>query len=122
MSKKLSSRQGLALEALLAGESQQAAAAAANVTGRTITRWLKEPAFAAELAQQNEDAVQNAARRLTGTLDMAIDVLREIMSDSTQPAAVRIRAAHYSAQHMLKLLELSDIQRRLSELEERLRE
>lgn len=120
MSRNLSSKKQTALETLLAGESHQDAAAAANVTPRTVSRWKQEPAFAAELKRQSEEAVQDATRRLTGTLDMAIDTLREIMRDKTQPASVRIRASHYAAQHMIKLLEISDVQRRLTELETRL--
>ena len=116
--KKLSPRQNKALAVLLLGCTKQEAAAVAGVTPKTIERWTGENvAFHDELQRRSGQAVQDATRRLTGTLDMAVDVFREVMEDKETPASVRLRAGNYAATHALRLLEVSEVLRRLDELE-----
>ena len=115
---KLTPRQQRAIVALLAGGTREDAAAAAGLKNRkTIERWLDQEAFATELQQRSQETVHEASTRLAGTLDMAVTTMREIMEDLGQPASVRLRAANYAATHALKLLEVSEVLRRLDELE-----
>ena len=58
-----------------------------------------------------------AGVRLAGTLDMAVDVFREIMQDKKAPTGVRLRAANYAATHALRVLEMAEVITRLDELE-----
>ena len=117
--KRLTPRQQRAIGALLAGASHEDAAAAAGLKNtKTIQRWLDQEDFAGELHERSQQTVHEASRRLAGTLDMAVDTMREVMEDLAQPASVRLRAANYAATHALKLLEVSEVLRRLDALED----
>jgi len=117
--KKLTPRQQRAIGALLTGGTHQDAAAAAGLKNRrTIERWLEQEDFAGELHERSQETVHEASRRLAGTLDLAVNTFREIMNDMDQPASVRLRAANYAATHALKLLEVSEVLRRLDALED----
>lgn len=118
--KKLTARQRRALEALIVGMNQQDAAAAASVAPSTVARWKSEPAFAAELQRQTTAGVNDATRRLAGTLDMAVNTFRRIMESPTANDSLKLRAANYAAAHAVKLLEVSEILQRLEAIEARL--
>lgn len=117
LQKRLTPKQTKALDALLDGKSQQAAADAAGVNRKTIMRWVSEPLFWDTLNSHSQKAVHIATRRLSSTLDMSVDIMREVMEDTSAPAGVRLRAARYAADCALRLLEVSDILLRLEELE-----
>jgi len=116
--KQLTPRQLRAVDALLSGATYQDAAKSAGVTDKTLSRWRKQPAFDDELRRRGTVAVSDASRRLTGTLDNAVDVLREVMNDEEAPQSVRIRAARYILDAATKLLELSEVMERLEALEQ----
>lgn len=61
---ELSPSQRIAIMALASGETQIDAAAAANVDRTTIQRWLKLPAFSAELDAEVEALIGEARREL----------------------------------------------------------
>lgn len=118
--KRLTAKQVKALEALLDGDNVQTAAARAGVNRKTLGRWLTEPLFW-ELYQVNSRrALELAARRLTGKLDGAVELLGAVMDDSDAPPGVRLRAAQLALDNALRLLEAVDIQERLAALEARL--
>ena len=117
---KLSPKQVKAMDLLLAGLSKSQAAAAVGVLPRTMSRWIhEEKVFGAELQRRSSKAIQNASTRLTGTLDLAIDTLRQVMEDTEAPASVRVRSANFLLSNFIKLLEISDIQRRMEALEQK---
>lgn len=117
---KVPPKQIKALEALLDGANIQDAASAAGVNRKTLARWLQEPAFWKLYQVNSAKSLELAARRLTGKLDMAVDMLTSVMEDEDAPAGVRLRAAQQVIDGSLKLLEVTDIQTRLTALEERL--
>lgn len=118
---KLSTKQRAAIDAMLSGANQSGAASAAGVTERTLHRWLTDnPAFGDELQRRSKLALHGAALRLAGALDQAVSVMSEIMHAPGPDANVRLRAANYMVTHAIRLLELSDFERRLSALEEQL--
>ena len=108
------------MEALLDGASVQGAADAAGVNRKTITRWLQDATFWKLYQVNSRTTIELAARRLTGKLDGAVELLGQIMNDASAPAGVRLRAAQLALDGALKLLEVADIQERLTALEERL--
>lgn len=118
----LRTNQTKALEALLNGATKQQAAMAAGVQPATLSRWLQEDAFRATLTAHSDQAIKDAAVRLKATLDLAVTVMRETMTDESIHAAVRLRAADMAAAHALKLLETADLIERIEQLEERLNE
>ena len=115
--KKLTAKQKRALAALLAGMTQEDAAAAAGVAYSTIRRWLDDPVFGGELERQSSAAVMDAARRLTGAMQTAIDVFDDMMTSPESSPALKLRAANYTVQHGLKLLEVAEILTRLDAIE-----
>ncbi len=117
---KVPPKQIKALEALLEGANIQDAATAAGVNRKTLGRWLQEPAFWKLYQVNSVRSLELAARRLTGKLDMAVDMLTSVMEDEDAPAGVRLRAAQQVIDGSLKLLEVADIQERLTALEARL--
>lgn len=118
---RLSAKQHKALEALLSGATKGDAATAAGVTTRTLNRWLSEDVlFWDTLQGESQRAVFDATRRLTAAMDMAVTTMTAVMSDADAPAAVRLRAAQVSMETAVKLIEVTDILRRLEELETRL--
>lgn len=120
-SARLSAKQHKALEALLAGATKGDAAAAAGVNPRTLNRWMNEDIiFWDTLQSEGQKTVFDATRRLTAAMDTAVTVMTEVMTDGDAPAAVRLRAAQVVTETAIKLIETSDILRRLDELETRL--
>jgi len=120
-SARLSAKQHRALEALLAGATKGDAATAAGVNPRTLNRWMNEDVlFWDTLKSEGQKTVFDATRRLTAAMDTAVTVMTEVMQDGDAPAAVRLRAAQVVTETAIKLIETSDILRRLDELETRL--
>lgn len=117
---RLTAKQAKGLEALLDGANIQDAAAAAGVNRKTLARWLQEPAYWKLYQVNSRRGLELAARRLTGKLDTAVDMLASVMEDDEAPAGVRLRAAQQVIEGSLKLLDVTDIQERLAALEERL--
>ena len=116
--KKLTPRQNRALGALLVGSSQQDAAEVAGVSEQTIYRWMtKDETFSDELQRRSNQAVKDATRRLSTSLDMAVTVFQDTMQDESINQSLRLRAANYAASHALKLLEMSEVLERLESLE-----
>lgn len=118
--KPLTAKQVKALEALLEGANIQDAASAAGVNRKTVGRWLEDALFWKTYQLNSQRVLELAARRLTGKLDGAVGLLTSVMEDEDAPAGVRLRAAQQVIDGSLKLLEVTDIQVRLSALEERL--
>lgn len=116
----LTARQKKAVASLVAGASKIKAAADCGVSPRTIERWLNDPYFNHELHKRSEFAIRRAAIRLTAMLDVANSVLYSAMTDKTNSATIKLRAANQVYGHALKLVETSEILRRLDELERRI--
>lgn len=115
--RRLTPKQRRALDALLSGATVGHASGAAGVTTRTLARWRLQPDFSHELRRRTTQAVGDATRRLAGSLDVAVDVLRLVMLDATEPAAVRVRAAKVALDTGLRLMELTEVLERLETLE-----
>jgi len=79
--------------ALLGTSTVNAAAAAAGIGKRTLARWLRDPAFQAELAATRQRVAQMAESRIVTAQTTAVDVLLEIAQDTAAPHAARVGAA-----------------------------
>lgn len=117
---KLTGKKAKALEGLLDGLNVQDAATAAGVNRKTLGRWLQEPQFWKLYQLNSRRGLELAARRLTGNLDGAVELITSVMEDDEAPPAVRLRAAQHVIDSSLRLLDATDIQERLAALEERL--
>jgi hypothetical protein len=117
MLQNITPKQAKALAALLACGKIGDAAKRAGVTDRTITRWLGEPAFRAALLNAEGEAIDQATRQLLALQPAAIGEIESILQDSSNPAAVRLRAAQAVLDYLLKLRELRNVEERLAALE-----
>jgi len=115
---KLTPRQRLALESLLVTGDVSEAAAAAGVRRQSVHRWLKEAPFKAALAEAEQEKLQALSRALMRLGDRATAALGQVFdSQAAQPGA-KVRAADVVLARLLQLKELTDLEERLTDLEE----
>ena len=117
---KLTARQNRAILALLSERDTASAAAKAGVSRETIYKWLKQPAFRAALAAAEAEALDSLSRALVALGSQATETLESVMSTPAAPAGVRVRAADVVLARLLQLRELSQLEARVSALEQKL--
>jgi hypothetical protein len=108
------------LAALLTAHSVAAAAEAAGVSERHVYRCLKDAQFSAALREARREALKLATISLSAAAGEAIEALREIVADDSQPAGARVSAAAKILDTAFKSAELEDLEERLAAVEERL--
>ena len=113
----LTPRQRGAVIALATAPTVEAAAAAAGVSRKTVYRWMDSPAFVAAVEAAQADVLTAAQRKLGAALGAATAAILAIMADDSNPAHVRLRAAEMVIDSLLKLKQVGEFERRLSELE-----
>ena len=116
----LSTKQQKALDALLRGCTQEAAAREAGVSRRTLGRWMsRNVAFQQALRSAEQEALKRIQRRLVGLAEGACDALGQALRGEAQPA--QVRAADVVLARLMPLRELVEIEERLKALEEKVR-
>ncbi len=115
---ELTTNQRRALEALLSEPTVRAAAAACNLTERTLYRYLAESAFRAELHARQDDILAASTAALVG---MSGDMLRELhrLAMKAESESVRARAIAIWARHKRETVELDALSERVRQLENR---
>lgn len=114
----LSSDRQRAINELLASGNQTKAAEAAGVTGRTLRRWLCEPAFVAALDEAQNQLLDDVTNDLVRASHDAVALLHRIVKDPNAKPSLQIRAAQIVIDSVLRWQELRDFDRRLTALEE----
>ena len=114
---RLKGKQNRAIAALLAHRTIEEAAKGIGISSRTIYRWLESNEFRQALLQAEGRVVDEAARRLIGDKDVALDTLAELM-ESAESESVRRQAASNWLEQLIRIRELRNIEKRLSALEE----
>lgn len=114
---KLTAKQEQAIVALLVQPNIEQAARAAQVSIRTMHRWLKEPVFDAAYREARRTAFRQSVARMQQASSAAVSTLLKIMLDSTAPPSTRVRAADVIMTHANKAIELEDLETRIAELE-----
>lgn len=108
-----------ALAALLTHATKQEAAAAVNITPRTLQLYLKDPEFQKAYKAAFSNLLTDATRQAQQAISPALYVLKEIMMDKNTAPPARTQAAKNLLDFSLRLTEIGDILERLSALEER---
>lgn len=94
MAKAVDLKKAAALEALQTETTFTAAAAKAGISRRTLYGYIYDDSdFALEWRRQLRLKALARAELAARERDTAVDVIREIMQDAEQPAAVRLKAA-----------------------------
>jgi hypothetical protein len=121
MSGKLTPRQSLAVKHLAEGAGVLDVSDLCNISERQLYRWLKKPAFKAELNSLQLVAIEGISRRLVNLAEMALDTIEGIIREPAQPgASIKLRAAMSILGGLFRFRELADFETRLQNLEGRL--
>lgn len=100
------------------GRTVAKAAELAGVTTRQVHRWNELPEFREAVQALHLQALEMAEKRLTGGLAAALDTLEELMAGAYgRGDNVRRLAATSWIELTLKIRELSELERRITELE-----
>jgi hypothetical protein len=95
-------KQEAAIAALLTQGTIERAAKAAEISPRTLHRWLHMPEFEAAYRRARQDAVSQSLARLQQASSAAATVLVKLTVDPSTPASVRVRAAESVLHHAMK--------------------
>ena len=106
-----------AIVALLSQRSIDEAARSANITPRTLYRWMKEPEFDAAYRAAKRAAYGQSIARLHQASSAAVTTLLKLMVDQNVPASTRARCADSVLGHTVKAIEIEDIETRVAALE-----
>lgn len=116
----LSAKQRRGIISLLEEGTIQAAAESAGVTPKTIYRWMDDPDFRAALRAAEGQLLVLVTARLNDEAAAAVRTLSEMHKDENQPGGVRVRAANYILNHLLKIRDQREIVERLEALERKI--
>lgn len=117
--KILSSKQKMAIEALLSTATIDDAAKTADISRSSITRWLREEHFQNALRDAEKGALKQISRNLIGLANKATNALEDGLGED-QKINARLRAAEIVIDRLIKLREILDFEERLIKLEERI--
>jgi hypothetical protein len=109
-------RDDLLIAALSTGATQEAAAAAAHVSRRTLNRRLSDPDFRSRLESARRAIFERAADRAAGIAAEALDTLAALLGE-TEPPAVRLGAARALLDTATRLRETVTLADRLAAVE-----
>jgi pantoate kinase len=115
--RRTSAAQERAIAALLQSPTVKHAAAAANVSERTLHRWLKEPVFAAAFREARREAFAQAVGLTQRYAPLAVQSLAKMLTDDTAPHAPRVASATALLKFARESIELGAIVERLENVE-----
>ena len=107
----------IAIQALLVNSSVPQAAVKAGISERTLWRWLQDEKFQASYKEARRKAVAVAIGNMQIACSEAIMTLREVMSDTNNPATARVSAARTILDMTLKSIETEELTERIERLE-----
>jgi hypothetical protein len=103
---------------LATGSTLAEAARALNISERTARRYADDPTVCAIIREAEREALAAITRGLRAVARQACATLARAVTDESVPWPARIRACDAVLGHVVKLLELTEIERRLDELEQ----
>lgn len=113
---RLSSRQVKALPYFSVISSVEGACKKANISKETFYKWIKNPLFKTELERLRNSIVDDAISQLKTNTTKATETLVCLLERDDCPAIQRA-AANDILNHVLKFMELKEIEDRLKTLE-----
>lgn len=117
---KITERKEKALAALLTSQTQEEAANKLGITARTIRQYLQDPEFSQKYKEASSNLITDATEQIQKSLSPAIATLRNIAEDENAVLNARVSAARGLLEYGIRLAELSELYKRIEELEERL--
>lgn len=113
----LSANQKKALTALLSHPTVAKAAESCGLGTRTLTRYLADETFKAELWKRQDAIVSSVTAALVGLAGDAVAALRDILESKNASDSVKVRAALGWLAQMRQSVELADLVDRIGRLE-----
>ena len=96
------------------------AARAANVSRKTLYRWLRESTFVETLEKAAGESLANLSRELVRLGTQAVTTLEGAMTDTQAATGTKVRAADVVLARLLQLRELVSLEARLAALERKI--
>ena len=119
--KKVTPKQSIAIRELLQGAKIGDAAAAAGVNPRTLTRWLRDETFSAELRKAELVVMDGVGWRLISLADLAVDALADVLKNpGARGASVKRLCAKSILELLLHWRDVIAYEERLQALEEKI--
>jgi hypothetical protein len=115
---ELTRNQLRAIPYLVSSRTIDEAAKKARVSRYQIYKWLDDPAFQDELKRQRDIVIKAALEKLQACVTEAVDTLSSLLSSKNEN--IRLRASQSIIDYTLKSIELQDLEKRISILEEQL--
>jgi hypothetical protein len=106
-----------AIAALISKATIAEAAAEAQISERTLQRWLLKPEFKTELAAAKSRILDGAINKLRSAAGGAVGTLIQVSDATGELASSRVAAAKAIIELALRAGTIEDINRRLEELE-----
>ena len=113
-------RQLAVIPHLLASPSIEEGCRRAKVAKATVYGWLKEEAFKEELGRQREEVVKGALETLKANTAKATETLVKLLDSHKE--TIQARAAEDIIEFTQKAIEGEQLEKRITALEERLKE
>ena len=118
MAGNVTAKRAIAITELLnpANRTHADVAAKVGIAERQLYRWMENADFQAELAAARKALLERTLDRLAGANAYAVDALLSVLSTHNPPGLRRL-AANDILNHHAKMVDLVDLERRLSDME-----
>lgn len=104
-------------DALIGAQTMEEACKIAGISARTGSRWIRSDVFSEIYSQRRQATLESAASLLRAASIGSIEALSRIVRDKDAPATATVQAAGRILDLLLRITELSEIERSLQELE-----
>jgi hypothetical protein len=115
---ELGAKQDAAIIALLNEPTIQRAAQQAQISERTLYRWMEEPVFSRTYRAARRQAFSHAVTLTQRYASAAVQTLVKVMTDAKANASAKVNAASALLRFGRDALELDDIAARVEQLEQ----
>jgi len=116
----LTRKQIKGIAALLAHQTVTEAAKDAGVSEKTLYRWMQDETFSAELRAAATKTIDGMVRRLTAGRDVALDTIYNLILYAKSDNVQRLAAKDWF-EILHRTIELDEIEKRLTVLEEKIK-
>lgn len=108
-------RKARVIEALGAGLSVTDASEKADVSRKTVYRWLDDDDFKSQVLERQNETLERVSKRLSALALQGLETLSELMTSDDE--SIRLRASSSVLSRFTEILELLRLEKRLEVLE-----
>ncbi|MCK9418870.1 MAG: hypothetical protein M0R70_05750 [Nitrospirae bacterium] len=113
----LTEKQLKAIPLILGAKSISEGIGKAKISRTTFYEWMKAPEFKSEFVRQRQEIVEVALCELKTAAGEAVAVMRKLLTSRNE--GIRLRTAQGMLEHILKSIQLEELEQRITELERR---